>query len=183
MKHDRASERHARDCSARPRQRRAARTCPRVPRVRSVRRPHARPRLRHCTCGPFHPACALGRMPRCPQCAQPAVRFTGAVTPQRRQGRGRTWVLRGRAVTLRVALERGRGGKCRECREKQADGNAAGQQADDAMMMPLFVLAETTNSLPLYTHWVAPVEQGDSSVWSERGRQRQRVSAPQSVRR
>jgi hypothetical protein len=37
-----------------------------------------------CTCGPFHPACALpgGKTSRCPQCAQPAaVRFTGAVTP------------------------------------------------------------------------------------------------------
>ena len=30
-----------------------------------------------CTCGPFHPACALSRG-RCPQCA---VRFKGAVTP------------------------------------------------------------------------------------------------------
>ena len=28
-----------------------------MPRVRRVRRPHARPLL--CTCGPFHPACAL----------------------------------------------------------------------------------------------------------------------------
>ena len=47
---------------------------------------------------------------------------------------------RGRAVTLRVAkgqrLIWKHLGKCRECRGERADGNAAGQQADDAMMMP-----------------------------------------------
>jgi len=50
-------------------------------------------------------------------------------------------------------------GKCRECREELADGNTAGQQADDS------------------------VEQGHAGGAWERGRQRQRESAPQRGRR
>jgi hypothetical protein len=50
-------------------------------------------------------------------------------------------------------------GKCRECREELADGNTAGQQADDS------------------------VEQGHAGGGWERGRQRQRESAPQRGRR
>jgi hypothetical protein len=48
-------------------------------------------------------------------------------------------------------------GKCRECREEQADGNTAGQQADDA-------------------------EEHVQSFSRQQGGQRQRVSAPQRGR-
>ena len=50
-------------------------------------------------------------------------------------------------------------GKCRGCRAEQADSNTAGQQADDA------------------------AEQGEAGGAGERGRPRQRLSAPQRGRK
>ena len=56
--------------NARPRKRRALQSRPRLPRVRRVRRPHARPVLRPVHLRPLPPGlrAAGGRTPRCPKC-------------------------------------------------------------------------------------------------------------------
>jgi hypothetical protein len=134
-----------------------------------------------CTCGRLRLACALpgGKTSRCPQCAQPAtLRFKGSVTPAAAGPRESVVLTRARGAAAEEAEaasgggasgkgggERGRcghgkqRGKCRECREERADGNTAGQQANDA------------------------AEQGEARGGEGRGRKRQRESAPQRGRK
>jgi hypothetical protein len=84
--HARASESHARVRGARPRQHRAARLRPRLPRVRRVRRPHARPLLRPVHLRPLPPGL---RAARGKDAKVPAERAAGDALQGRRHASGR----------------------------------------------------------------------------------------------